>query len=414
MTRTTSIVLLSIITALVLFFGVFSFIGTFTVGEYEKYYSPSYLIQKSNGFTSSIETTYLVDLDEGVSFAAAQKVIKARLRGAYGYYGVSIKDNGDGTATVTIPTTNNAAKSNANTILSSVVAKGSVEILSTSSYSDSNVVLGQEHFRSARVRSYVSGSNTWHLVIVKLTSEGVKLADDAFVSGSMYYFALDGEMESSADYSNNTIRLYAHTQQEAELYASYINRGTLGATFTEKETVEHTQDLGWVFLLIMGLIFCGSAVYLALRYRDMGLVAALAQLLAAVVFTIFAGLVHLEMFNIFAAIGVVLVYAFMTFFTVFTFEKIRSYLNYGKTFTSARYKGFLDSWKINIIAHSALLLLGIILWVIPTLVTAPLGNVFVYGALLSFAVTFGLNRLFTHMLSPFHEGRETGRNSKKK
>ena len=418
MTRTTSIVLLSIITVLVLFLGVFSFIGTFPVGEYERYYSPATLIQKSNALTGSVKATFFVELDdEGSDFATAQKLIKSRLRRAYGYYGVSFEyDESKGEAAITIPASNNHAKTIESDILRNVAANGKIEILNSTSYSEDNVILTQEHFRRAKVRSYVSGSNTWYLVEIKLTKEGIELADENFTSGGglSYYFAIDERPDSYFDYNSGTIRLYAHSKEEANLLASYIKTGPLNVTLTENEILDPTPDLSWVFLTIMGIIFCGSAVYLAIRYKDLGLVAALGQLAAVVIFTIFAGLVFLEMLNIFAAIGIVLVYLFMTFFTIFTFEKIRAYMQDGKTYTSARYKGFMDTWKINLIAHGALLVLGVILWVIPTLVTAPLGNVFVYGAILSFAVTFGLNRLFTHMLSPFHEGRATDRNAKKK
>ena len=416
MTRTTSIVLLSIITVLVLFLGVFSFIGTFEFGEYEEYYSPSYLIQKSNGFTDSIEAHYMVDLDDGVEFSAARKVIRARLRSAYGYYGVGISyDEASKVATVRIPTTNNASKPSADNILSNVVANGKIEILNSNTYSEESVVLTPEHFRSARVRSYVNGSTTWYLVEIKLTNEGVELADSNFASSTTLsnYFALDGKTESYCDYSGGRIRLYAHSMEEAKVFASYIKHGTLSATFTEGDPQEDVKGYGFVFLIVLAALFVASVVFLAVRYKDLGLVAALAQLIAVVVFAIFAGLVHLEMLNVASAIGIVLAYAFMTFFTVYTLEKIRAYLNDGKTFTSARYKAFLDSWKLNLIAHGSLLVLGIILWVIPTVVTAPLGNVLVYGAILSFAVTFGLNRLFTHWLSPFHEGRAVERSAKK-
>ena len=415
MTRTTSIVLLSIITVLVLFLGVFSFIGSFEVGEYERYYSPSYLIQKGIGLTDSVEAKYLVELDEGVeNFSAAQKIIRARLRSAYGYYGIGVSYT-DGKAVINVPVTNNPSKTNASTILSNVVAKGSIEILSSSTYSQDNVVLSQEHFRSARVRSYVNGSYTWYLVEIKLTSEGVEIADDGLVSGSLsYYFSIDGDVESNADYSGGRVRLYAHSQEEANLYASYIKHGVLNATLTEESVSDPQGGNGLAFAIILAVIFVGSVVYLTIRYKDLGLVASLAQLLAAVVFTIFAGLVHLEMLNVFAAIGIVLVYVFMTVFSALTFEKIRSILSDGKTFSSARERGFEFGkiMKINLIAHGALLLLGIILWVIPTLVTAPLGNVFVYGAVLSFVVTFALNRWFTRMLVPFHQGTTTAKAKK--
>ena len=113
----------------------------------------------------------------------------------------------------------------------------------------------------------------------------------------------------------------------------------------------------------------------------------------------------------FAAIGLTLAYAFMTFFTIFTFEKIRAY-NQEKTFSSSAYKGFATTNKISLIAHAALLVLGIILWVIPTAVTAPMGTMLVFGAVLSFIATFGLNRLFVKMIEPFYE--TTGRANAKK
>ena len=415
MTRTTSIVLLSIITVLALFFGIFSFIPSFYVSEYELYHSPASLIQKANGFTDTVKANYIVEMNEGVKFASVRNTIKARLRGAYGYYGVNISED-KGVASITLPARNNSADTNVDEILKSVVANGKIEILNSTSYSKENVVLTQKHFRSARVRGYVNGSNSWILVEIKLTKEGVELANTdlgANTSSLSNYFAVDGEANTYYDYNSGTIRLYTHSQAEAKLLASYVNHGPLNATFTEGDPQVTTPGLGYIFLIVSALLFVASVVYLAIRYGDMGLVASLAQLIALVVFTIFAGLVYFEMLNVFSAIGIVLVYAFMTFFTVYTLDKIRESLNDGKTYTSARYKAFLGTWKFNLIAHGALLLLGIILWVIPTFITAPLGNVLVYGAILSFAVTFGLNRLFTHLISPFHEGRAVARGAKK-
>ena len=108
------------------------------------------------------------------------------------------------------------------------------------------------------------------------------------------------------------------------------------------------------------------------------------------------------MFNLFAAIALVLAYAFMTFFTIFTFERIRTRAT-EKTFATAAYYGFHSTNIISLIAHSAMLVLGIILWVISTAVTAPMGTILVCGALLSFAATFGLNRLFIKLVEPFYE-----------
>ena len=416
MTRTTSIVLLSIITVIALFLGVFSFIPSFFVSDYELYHSPSSLIQKANGFTDSVEAHYIVELDEGVkNFNAVERVIRARLRGAYGYYGTAISYE-DGIATIKVPTRNNENKTNVDEILKSVVANGKLEILNSSSYSEDSVVLSQKHFKRATVKGYVNGENSWILVEIKLTKEGTSLANTDIgtsVTSLSYYFAVDGQTNSYYDYSNGTIRLYCHAQEEAKLFASYINHGTLNATLTDGEPQVEKEGLGYVYFIVIALLFVASVVYLTIRYKDLGLVASLGHLIALVVFTIFAGLVYMEMLNVFSAIGIILAYAFMVCASTYTLEKIRTYLESGKTYASARYKAFVDTNKLSLIAHGGLLVLGIILWVIPSVVTAPLGNVLVYGAILSFVATFALNRLFTHWLSPFHEGRVASDSKKK-
>ena len=162
----------------------------------------------------------------------------------------------------------------------------------------------------------------------------------------------------------------------------------------------------------MGVIVLATFVFFAVRYKTLGLAGMLSQLMAIVLFMYISMLLYMVVyFNLFAAIGLTLAYAFMTFFTIFTFEKIRAY-NQEKTFSSSAYKGFATTNKISLIAHAALLVLGIILWVIPTAVTAPMGTMLVFGAVLSFIATFGLNRLFVKMIEPFYE--TTGRANAKK
>ena len=94
--------------------------------------------------------------------------------------------------------------------------------------------------------------------------------------------------------------------------------------------------------------------------------------------------------------------ALQAYFTIYAFDNINGYE--GSTFASAKYKGFANSNKRNLIVHGIALVVGIILWVIPTAVTAPLGNALVYLAILSFVGTMGLNRLFASFVEPFIEG----------
>ncbi|MCH5153288.1 MAG: hypothetical protein J1F68_04975 [Clostridiales bacterium] len=416
MTKTTAIVLLSIVTVIVLFLGVFSFIPDFEVGEYNEYHSPVGLIQKSNLLTDTVTANYLVELDDDVECFNAQNIIKARLRKAYGYYGVKVDyDEEKGTVTVEIPQTNNEAKSSAKDILSHVIANGKVEILSASytsspSYSEDSVVLSQEHFKRATVRSYINGETTLYICRVKLNSEGAKIAADELLTSTPYTCAVDGEVNTWVYYTGSELQItYAYSdvnqsKENAKVIASYINTDTLGATLTiDGKLVENTNSLAWIYLLVFGIIVLASLAFFAVRYKVLGIVPMIWQLCAVVIFTIFAGLVHVEIFNLAAAIGAILVYAFMTFFTVYVFERMRSAMLENKSFSWAKHTAFKDTMLVTLIAHGALLVLGIILWVIPSIVTTPLGCVFVYGAVLSFLVTFCLNRLFTLVIAPFYE-----------
>ncbi len=413
MTKTTSIVLLCIVTVIVLFLGVFSFIPDFEYGEYGVYHSPLNLIQKSMVFTDSVKATYQVALDDGTeSFDNAAKILARRFEQAAGYYGVDISF-ADGVATIVLPKTANENKSTADHILEHLTQKGKVEILSTSydsgaTYSEDSVVLTQEHFRRARVQSYLNDDTTLYVCRVKLTSDGEKLANESFTSGTPYVCAVDGEIHTWMYFSGNELQItFAGTdesRESSEILASFINNGALDATLTLDTSDEIVGGNHWIFFAIFGALVVASWCVLIVRYRLLGFAGAVTQTLAVIIFTLFASLVHLEIFNVGAAIATVLVYAFMTVFTCLMFEKIyHNKESQSKNYAWLRKNAFANVWKINLIAHAILLVVGIILWVIPTAVTAPVGNVFVYGSILSLVVTLLINSLCAIIVTPLEE-----------
>ncbi len=431
MTRTTSIVLFCIITAIVLFFGVFAFLSIpdgLDYGTYGEFYSAYDVIQKSGLFTDTTRSTYQTKLNEGVEFRSVQKTINARLQSIYGYYSIDI-GNKDGLTTIIMPKTApighriNAQRPSANAILSAITAVGKVEILSTAysqdaKYEEDKVVLSNEHLRKARTQTYAQADQTFYICEVKLTGEGAKLASKNLTENSQYVCAIDGVVRTSvavfAVYTNGNLQIYGADKLGSKTATSYINNGMLGAELTLDETgdTDVVNKTSWVYAAVMGVIVLATFVFFAVRYKTLGIAAILSQLMAIVLFMYISMLLYMVVyFNLFAAIGLTLAYAFMTFFTIFTFEKIRAY-NQEKTFSSSAYKGFATTNKISLIAHAALLVLGIILWVIPTAVTAPMGTMLVFGAVLSFIATFGLNRLFVKMVEPLNE--TTGRANAKK
>ncbi|MBQ2710428.1 MAG: hypothetical protein IJF66_00595 [Clostridia bacterium] len=406
MTKKTSIVLVSIIMALLLCLAVFSFLPDgFDYGEYNRFYSPLNLIQKSNLFTDSVEVKYSVELGEDVDAKDVISTVRARLNKAFGYYGSTITLEND-VLTVVLPKTA-ASEDNSNllSIANQAVCAGKIEVLASGTYDANSVLLSSEDFARAVTKSYVQQGTHFPICEVTLTKEAAEDAKYHLSSGQTYYYFVDGVSTYAAFYQNGKIQLYSQPGAQAhnKLIARYVNAGVIDATF-EKESHQALphNHAGLIFAIVFGVLVVAGWVYLVARYKALGLAGILSQLIVAIVFIVFSGCVHIELFNLAAYIGAIIVYAAITALTAVTFDRIKNYAK-EKTFASAKYRAFLDGNKFNLIAHGAALLLGVILWLIPTVVTAPLGNVLVYGAVLSFVATMLLNRIFVALVTPLVE-----------
>ena len=400
MTKTTATVMLIIFIAVLAFVGVFTFIPEFEYGAYGEYYSPATLIQKSALFTDSVKTTYTVELDEGVTTAQVQKIIDKRLSSIYGLYGAKFSANGNALTVTSPEIAQNSNNLTADSVMEVVSIHGKLEILSDSTYSEENVILTAEHFENASTRKLVSGEYEYFVAIVNLNEAGAKAASALSYSNGTY--AIDGTVTLTGAvqlYNATTLYLYGYTMDDARELAAYVNTGDLGAELKFVDSVEVKSNAGLFLAIGLVILVVALAVFYVVRYKQLGWVGVLSQVFTIVVATILAGLIHLEILNIFTIVGLLLGIALQTYFTVYAFENINAYE--GSTFASAKYKGFANSNKRNLIVHGIALVVGIILWVIPTVVTAPLGNALVYLAVLSFVATMGLNRLFANMVEPF-------------
>ncbi len=430
--KTLVALLLCLVLAITVTLGVFCFIPNFELNEFGDYYqSAATAIQKSGSFTDAVKATYTLKLNEEIEGANASDVvksIKSRLSKTYGYYGAGVEyDETTETLTVEIPRSNNdntSVKPSAQTILNNVIVNGKVEILNVSyssnpSYSADSVVLTQEHFKRARVRSYINQDTTLYICRVRLTKEGKELAEQLQTS-TPYTCAIDETLETWVYWTGSELQItYAYSdeatsEEHARAMAAYISSGALNATLTQEGSTETIENnFGWIYLLVFGLVVLASFVYFAIRYKGLCIIPIITQALALFTFMFFGVFVHLEIFNIALGVGAILAYLFMTFFTAYTFDRICKYMKEDKTYSWARYTAFHETTIVSLIVHGSLLVLGAILWVIPTLVTAPLGNALVYGAVLSFIATFCLNRLFALLVNPFFEVKSTKIKSKK-
>ncbi len=426
MTETTKKVLVALFLCLIfcitLTLGVFCFSPNFDVNEYGDYYQSAYTVmQKSGAFTDTVKATYTLKLDEETQNTAENvaKSIETRLSKTYGYYGSKVEyDSEKQTISVEIPKSNNTntqAKPSAQTILNNVIVDGKVEVLNVNysnspSYSEDSVLLSQEHFKRASVRSYINQDVTLYICRVRLTKEGRELAAQ-LAESTPYTVAIDGTVETWVYWTGNELQItYAYTDEatsaeHARSMAAYISSGALDATLTQEGSTEEINNkYGFIYLIVLGVIVLASFVFFVARYKALGLIPVLTQALALFVFMFFGVLVHLEIFNVGMYVGVIVAWLFVTFFSALPLEHIRKELNEGATYSKARNTAFACNWKnisLTVIAHAALLVLGIILWSIPTGITAPLGNALLYGSVLSFAVTFGFNRLMTRMITPY-------------
>lgn len=418
MTKKTSIVLLCVITAIALFFGIFAFILDGQPVGINDYHSAYGLIQKSDMFGDSIKASYQVKPDnDDVKIEDVVKIINTRLQRSFSYYSVEIalSDNNE-TLTINLPkasyakTNNNESSASIDDrILSSVTRTGKIEILSSTvsgtlpSYSEDAVVLSNEHLRGASTRNYANGDATYYICQANLTKEGEELVKKAkLTDGTTYSYAIDGSMTYIAVYTNGQFQLYSTSNDNSKSLASYINNGALQASLTSIDSPEAVNNLAWVYPVVLGVVILATFVFMAVRYKLLGIAGILSQLIAVIALVYAMAYIYMSILNLFSAIAIVLAYAFMTFFTIYTFEGILARTS-EKSFSASAYQGFRSKNIVSLIAHGALLVLGIILWVIPTAVTAPMGPVFVYGAILSFVATFALNRLFVKFVEPFYE-----------
>ena len=412
MNKSSAVIILVIVAVLVLALGFFAVYPTvINYGEYKQYHSPLSLIQASSLYTDNEVGTYTLKLNTDAKAETVVKQIKQRLSNAYGYYGSSVSANGD-VVSVTVPVTANTEKATADTILSNVTAIGKVEVTnlnansnssgSSLKYSTSSVVLKPTHFKSASSRRYISGTSTFYICEVKLNAAGEKAAT-ALTSTTPYIVALDETLATHGYLaSSNTFQIYAQSETQAKVFASYVNSGVLVGELSLDDTVTNTNNLGLIVACVFAAIVVVSWIVLIVRFKALAVSAIYCHLIVLLLFVICAALLGLQIFNTAAFVGLLLGYALMYFFTYYTLNAIHGYMA-SKTNASARYKGYQDTNKLNLIVHAVVLVLSVVLWLIPTVVTAPLGNVLFYMTLASFIATFGLNRPFNALVMKFIE-----------
>ena len=399
-----TVIILPILCVLALFFGICSCLPVMEYGEYEYYNSAINLIQGDSMFSNSVSASYTVKLDKesDTTIKEVASVIAGRLGSMYGRYFTKVAVVDGDKIEITLSKTANSEKTSETSILSAVTSTGKVEVLDSSTYAESSVLFNYSNLYGFRTRSYAYADSNYYIVEMKLNKAGMQIAKDKNMNTtSTYYIAIDGTVTYAAQYSSTgKLQAYTSSTAESDRLIGLTKSGPLDAKLTTWETNDVSSSGGLVFGIIMAVLIIGTWVFYAVRYKLLAVAAIVSQLLAIVIFIMFAGLVYFNLLNLASVFGIILGYGLMSAFTCLPFEKIRAY-SQEKTFAASRHIAFRDWNKWNCIAHAIALVLGIVLWLIPTGVTAPLGNALVYSAVLSFGVTMGLNRLFSDMIGSF-------------
>ncbi len=405
-------VVMCLISVIALFFGVVSCLPDgIEYGTYGEYHAPVNLIQKSGAFGDSIVATYDVKLDKDAKMDDVVTAVRTRLANMYGYYFCDVKDvsaDGINRISVTVPKTAKSDGIRETQILSSLTQKGKVEILTESTYAADKAILTSEHVKRMSSRSFVDGGFSYYVIKMVLTKEGQKIAEKELTVSSSFdsaYLFIDGASDPSgriAYDSNGNLQVFAgNNAQLTQQIMGLVKSGALSATLTQDVVTDKPSYGALIFGIVMCVLIVGTWIFYAVRYKTMGLAVIIAQLVAVVVCMLFMGLVYFNYLNTASAIGLALGFILMSVFSCLVLEKLRKYQLDEKTFASARFRAFHENNMWNGIVHAIVLVVGIILWVIPTGVTAPLGNALVYTAVLSCGVTMGLNRWFTSLMGVF-------------
>ncbi len=413
MSKAASIILVSILSLVLLFLGVFSFLTEVPVGDYKIYYAPADLIQLGSQFTSTEKANYTIDTTDfsdeelaelGTSITAT---IGSRLSSVFSYHNSSISVNESGDRlTVSIPSTTAHDGSSASEILSSVVAVGLVEFIDVNSeeYKPDSALMSNTDegmFGKASVSEMVNGENRYFIVEVKLTSEGLKKANSSLShSGSAAaVVALDGTPAYYVYHreATNEVTIYTSSTYAAETLASYFNYGALATDVTLISSAEVANES--TALTVVGASFAvlvlALVIALIIKFRVFALPSIMTIITAIIGCVVLAGLWHFEVFNIYAVIGFVLGLALLAY-CVCTHTSALSSRKPSESLAVS----FKKVWLKMLIACAATLVVGIILWVIPCFVTVSLGNALVYSAVCTLIASFCFSWLYNAVTKP--------------
>ncbi|MBQ2723462.1 MAG: hypothetical protein IJF72_02280 [Clostridia bacterium] len=424
MSKKSSIVLLSILVAVLLFVGVCSLLpDDLAYGKYEEYHAAVNLITK--GIDLGDSKYAVLTLDQGdlsdEDYATIQKGIVKTAQKRLAKLGVnsySLKWEGED-LTVTVPDDGRTTS-----VFGCVEALGEFDFFSGSTYSETGAFITNEHITRASKQRYSYQDQSLWILTFHLNAEG-KEEVKSYRTISSLYMTVDndenGMQQFSCAITEDSVQIYLAADEEStvNLYIALIAGGSYLQYAPEVEEGEEAYEIeliqidnddatpsfanGWLICSIaLAVVLVAVCAVLCVRYGVLGGATTLSIYTALLAGLLFSAFVYFNALTVWSFVALLVVIAVIAYLSIDSFANIQANYATGKTVKAAVATGFNKSIVKNLIVNGALAVLGVILWVIPT-VTAFIGIVFVYGAILSVAATLGLNRLFVALLYPIHE-----------
>ena len=424
MSKKGSIVLLSILVAVILFVGVCSLLpDDLAYGKYEEYHAAVNLITKGTDLGESRYSIYTLDQGElsDADYATIQKgIIKTAQKrlAKLGVHSYSLSWEGEN-LTVVIPDDGTTTL-----IFGCVAAIGEFEFFTGSSYSSTGAFVSTEDIARATKQHYSYQDQSLWILTFHLKADSKNVLKNYSKITSLY-LAVDKDGDAMQQYScsvgDGEFRIYLDEASESTVdrFIAMISSGSYMQYVPEVEDAEEEYELkliqidndtlapsfasGWLICsIVLSVVLLAVGAILVVKYGVLGGATVLSIATVLIAGLLFSAFVYFNAITIWTFVALIVVIAVMAYLSIDSFANIKANYATGKTVSAAIKTGYNKSIVKNLIVNGAMLVLGVILWVIPT-VTTFVGIVLTYGAVLSVAATLGLNRLYTALLYPIHE-----------
>lgn len=269
-----------------------------------------------------------------------------------------------------------------------------------------------------------NGEETYYQVSITFTQDGynglVELMNEAESSDSSYYLEIKlgdkvllsgSEAISKTDFSNKTLNVYLSSETYAKQIALQMRTGGLAQLYDISDPVSISSPYGSNVAtraaIVIGILVLILFIALVVLYRGLGVIGALSLLLFILLETLMLIAVPGIILSMGGVVGIIMSTLVTAFGVAYVINKVKTeYANSEKTVVASIKKAFKDCLRPVLNA-------GVVLGIVTILLLA-----FTSGLANCFAVTFGIGiviglittllfiRMYTYLILPLVKNKE--------